>query len=238
VLKKILFLFAVTLLISCDEDDECIKARGNEILSVREVQSFQTLRVSLSALVSLEINDELTAPEVRIIAQTNIHERIATNVSEGVLDISYSECIEELKEVDIIIRTPSLNRIDIEGPAIIRSSKLIEQDRLYVYGNASGDCDLLVSVDSLVVESYGSGELNFDGYAKKGAVLLATSADFYGFQLATDTLLVEVASSGIAQVRANELLRVSMKGSGNVLYKGSPTVTVTGSGDGEVLDVN
>lgn len=237
-LKKILFLLAVVFLAGCKEENECIKAAGNEILSIREVSNFQTLRVSLSALVALEINDQLSTSEVKIIAQTNIHERIATTVADGILDISYTECIEELKEVDIIISTPSLTRIDIKGPAIIRSSKLIDQDLLYVYGNASGDCDLLVNVDSLAVESYGSGELNFDGYAKKAAVLLETSADFYAYQLATDTLDVQIASSGVAQVRADSLLLVNMKGSGNVLYKGKPTVTVNGNGTGEVIDVN
>ena len=238
VLKRLVILCLVILLASCNEEDECIKAFGDEILTARTTSTFSTLRVSLSALVKVEVDATLTQPEIKLIAQTNIHERISTTVTDGVLDIAYTECIEELKEVDILIRTPQLNRIEIEGPAIIETSEIIQQEELYVYGNASGDCNLLVNVDTLLVESYGSGELRFAGYAKRTGVLLSTSADFYGFDLATDSLVATIQSSGNAQVRVSDLLRVRMNGEGDVLYKESPRIIQDGDGSGLVIDVN
>jgi len=238
VLKRLAIFCLAILLASCDEEDGCIKAFGNEILTVRTPDAFTTLRVSLSALVKIEVDETLTEPEVKLIAQTNIHERISTNVTNGVLNIAYTECIEELKEVDILIKTPQLNRIEIEGPAVIETSEVIQQEKLYVYGNASGDCNLLVNVDSLLVESYGSGELQFAGYAKHVGVLLATSADFYGFELASDSLLAAIQSSGNAQVRVSNLLRTQIDGKGDVLYKGRPTIIQSGDGEGLVIDAN
>jgi hypothetical protein len=236
--RAIIFSFLLLLGASCSREADCIQASGDRILQSRAVSPFSTVDVGLSASVYFEVDTSLTLPLVDVVAQSNIQDEISTTVTDSVLMLKFTGCIEKHEVIRITVKTPAIETIVLSGPGAIRSTEKISQEKLTVLSNASGDCDLLVELNELNVQSFGAGELRFAGYTGRADVVLTTSADFYGFELATDTAMLSIISSGNAQVRVQHILTAGITGSGDVFYKGAPIINRSGSGSGEIKNAN
>ncbi len=236
--RFVIFIFVIIIAASCSQNGDCIQASGDRLLQSRAVAQFNTVEVGLSAAVYFEVDTSLSLPIVDVIAQANIQEEIRTLVSDSILRLEFNGCVEKHEAIRINVKTPSIESIVLSGPGAIRSTEKITQEKLTIQSNASGDCDLLVELNELNVQSFGAGELRFAGYTGKADVVLTTSADFYGFELATDTAVLNIISSGNAQVRVLHVLSASITGSGDIFYKGAPILNRTGSGSGELKNAN
>ena len=64
------------------------------------------------------------------------------------------------------------------------------------------------------------------------------SGSFYGFPLTSNKVLVDVLGSGLVEVTAVDLLEVKIEGSGNVYYKGNPSILTNVTGSGRIKNSN
>jgi hypothetical protein len=89
-----------------------------------------------------------------------------------------------------------------------------------------------VKTTSLTVRIAGSGSVTTAGTADTQSIDMAGSGDYRGLGLATTTSTVRSAGAGTVEVAARDRLDVTVIGSGNVLYSGSPQVqqSIVGSG--------
>ena len=89
--------------------------------------------------------------------------------------------------------------------------------------------ELIGSADVDILNSMETGEFE---------LFLMGSGNFHGFNLITDASLVEIVGAGDCEITSNVSLDVIIEGSGNVYYKGSPSVQTDITGSGRILDAN
>lgn len=85
----------------------------------------------------------------------------------------------------------------------------------------SADVDILSSIET---ESF--------------ELLLLGSGNFKGFWLSAGESLVEIVGSGNCEITTEDKMEVIIEGSGNVYYKGSPSIQTEILGSGRVVDAN
>jgi hypothetical protein len=109
-----------------------------------------------------------------------------------------------------------------------------ELNRVFLEGSGS------ISIDQLNAKEFtcqitGSGEIQIkSGRARNQTILIAGSGDYKGSQLVTENSFVTIAGSGDAEVNTKNL-KVEITGSGFCHYSGSPKITKTILGSGDVL---
>ena len=69
-------------------------------------------------------------------------------------------------------------------------------------------------------------------------LFLMGSGDFRGFDLTADRSYVEIIGSGDCRITTLEQLDIVIEGSGNLYYKGSPTIQTDITGSGNIIDAN
>lgn len=102
--------------------------------------------------------------------------------------------------------------------------------------HGSGDLELN-SGDSerVALELAGSGKITAIGNSKALDAELTGSGDLDAKHLSADTCSVQMQGSGTAEVRANEVANLTLRGSGDLTVHGNPGQrSVTRSGSGEV----
>lgn len=145
----------------------------------------------------------------------------------------------------MIASSPSLNQVDIKGSAdvylkgTIKGNDLnlnitgsgdIEAENLqytnvYAWVKGSGDIDLKnVKATIVMSEVNGSGDINMKGSAQKAALTVNGSGDIDAEKLAATNVVATVAGSGDIVCYAAGQLDAKVSGSGDIEYKGSPSV--------------
>jgi Putative auto-transporter adhesin, head GIN domain len=86
----------------------------------------------------------------------------------------------------------------------------------------------------LSVANGGAGTITASGRVTKVAVDLSGTGSYKGRDLASQDADVSIGGAGEAVVNASGTLNADITGIGSVSYVGSPSVTRTGSGIGEI----
>ena len=166
----------------------------------------------------------------------------------GVLQVNIKKGVKILsgeRRLKVIASSPSLNQVDIKGSAnvylkgTIKGNDLnlniagsgdIEAENLQ-YANifalvkGSGDIDLKnVKATTVMSEVNGSGDINMKGSAQKATLIVNGSGDISAEKLAATNVVATVAGSGDIVCYASRQLDARVSGSGDIEYKGSPSV--------------
>lgn len=64
---------------------------------------------------------------------------------------------------------------------------------------------------------------------------MSGSGEYHASALATKTALVQISSSGNAELMVSDVLQVQISGSGTLRYSGDPRVTQDATGSGKVI---
>lgn len=101
--------------------------------------------------------------------------------------------------------------------------KAAETPLTYITG--SGDIDLKnVKATTVMSEVNGSGDINIKGSAQKATLTVNGSGDISAEKLAATNVVATVAGSGDIVCYASRQLDARVSGSGDIKYKGSPSV--------------
>lgn len=232
-------LLVAGLFYGCERNSDCVQAEGERLEEDRWLPNFTFVNVGIAATVTVAEDSTLTSSRVRVTAEPNIWYRIATTVQDGIMSISFTECIDSHKDISIDVRVPRLNGIIISGPGLVRTERKLVKDRFEVYGLGSGDCDLLLEVDNLISEVTGTGVLRYEGIAGSHSIRINGSGDIQAYQLPSNTVSVNSRGPGNAFVQVNQVLTVRTNSSGDVYYRGKPTtINSSGTGSGEIINDN
>ena len=98
----------------------------------------------------------------------------------------------------------------------------ITADSLDVGVAGSGDINMEVDTDRLGTTISGSGEAVLRGRADVHTAIISGSGDIQGYELATKESKITILGSGESQITVSDTLDVTISGSGDVYYKGSP----------------
>jgi len=73
------------------------------------------------------------------------------------------------------------------------------------------------------------------GLANTYTIRISGSGDIKSFGLTADKADVSIESSGDAEINVTQHLKASIKGSGNIMYQGSPEIDSNISGSGKLI---
>ncbi len=219
-----------------DESDDSIKGSGYLITESRTLPNFNSIEMCTAGKVYITYGIE---QEVSVTVDQNIAEYITTSVHDGKLFIGTKRGVS-LSNYKLIV---NLTMTDLEELVTNSSGDIIgknkfEADVLCLVINSSGDISLDLAADQLYSRISSSGDLFLNGSVYKHEAVISSSGDLCAFNLITDTTRITLNSSGDAEVYASRLLDVKINSSGNLFYKGYPTIYKLISSSGRIIDAN
>lgn len=123
----------------------------------------------------------------------------------------------------VIVYAPLLEGISTAGSGNISFDGILKSDLLELNVSGSGNISGKINVENLTIESAGSSNIRLTGNVEKAIVRSSGSGNIQCFDLIVDDCQFSKSGSGNAQITVNHSLEVSISGSGNFTYKGSPT---------------
>ena len=221
---------------------------GNIVEETRNVTGV-TGGVVLSGIANLTI--EQGAPEKLILrTDDNLMAYILANVRGGILEIR--------KDPTVSLQPSRLQGTGIEADLTLRSINSIDSIALSGVGGITAPDDLTTT--QLELTNSGVGGINIsnldaqsldvlisriggisidDGQVDDQFItLLGSLGDYDAGNLSSATVDVEIAGGKSATVRVSTTLNAHITGSGSVFYHGSPVVTRTGNGSGNVVQLS
>lgn len=225
------FLLCAMFTPSCVGGFDCVDGRGETISESRSATPFSAIRINGSAHVILSQNRDLS---VTVEGQKNILELVTTEVNSGELVIDTRGCIRSGKPVRVVINAPNIEALTIDGSGNISGATPINAEELSLRIDGSGDIELEVDTQKLQTVINGSGDIALRGSAQQHSIKIAGSGDIRAFDLSTEDSDIKIYGSGDCEANVAGSLDATIRGSGDIVYIGSPhhvERSIDGSGD-------
>jgi hypothetical protein len=233
-----LLLNTSCLIIDVSDSLENDKIRGSGYLTTeqRTLPEFNSVEMSTPGKVYITYGTE---QEVSVVVDQNIAEFITTSVHNGQLYIDTKQGVS-LSNYKLII---NLTMTDLEELVTSSAGDIIGKnkftaDRVGLVINSSGDICLELEADQLNTRISSSGDIYLIGSVVLHEATISSSGDLHAFNLVTTTTKISINSSGNAEVYASRLLDVRISSSGDLYYKGYPTIYKSISSSGRIFDSN
>jgi len=245
------------LLPSCDDGNGCIDASGGIVTVELDMEPFHSIITESAFEIQIEQGSEQI---VEIDGHANIIDDIPLIVSDGIWLITLTgECYNSL---DIVVRItlPAIKSIESTGADLVILNSFDSLDLLEVLVSGSGrffQSGVLNLSDKLTLKSTGAGEMtanfnterldvlisgaadmNLSGTTTSQTVSMTGSGNYFAFGLTSNSCVIDNSGAGNAEVFVKDELDVRISGSGNVSYKGTPTITQLITGSGNLIDAN
>ena len=137
------------------------------------------------------------------------------------------------KKANIYITTKNINYIENAGSGRIEVEGGLTANDLSLILSGSGAFKTAIKSNNVSVKLTGSGSITINGEADNANLKITGSGQILGDELKAKTVSAAITGSGNIFVTANESISGYISASGNVVYKGTATVTgsrYTGSG--------
>jgi hypothetical protein len=184
---------------------------GGTSTETRSVSGFTTIQLGGYGDVQIQ---QTGTESLTVTADPALLPLVTSEVKDGALRLGLKDdnAFNDRQRVTYTVTVRNLTGLDIGGSGSM---------------NATG-----LKTTSLTVRIAGSGSVTTAGTADTQSIDMAGSGDYRGLGLATTTSTVRSAGAGTVEVAARDRLEVTVIGSGNVLYSGSPQVqqSILGSG--------
>lgn len=201
-------------------------------VETRSLPDFNQLKTGGSWDVILKKGDRA---EVLLEAKNLNLERVITEVKNGALAIYLEKGNYRNVDLKVTVTYQDLEGIHSSGSGNLKSTDEVVADELKISLSGSGNASFNEVVSNkLELTMSGSGNLTIRGGAAGQVTLKQSgSGNFKADDLEAQDASIEKSGSGNAALTVDRTLSVSASGSGNVAYKGSPSlndIKVSGSG--------
>lgn len=213
----------------------CANGKGSAVTQNFSIDPFSSIDLKLDADLVLTPG---ATQQVAVTGQQNIIDRLSLIVSSGVLTIDYDKCYKDADRITIAITSPDLLAIIMNSVGDITATGTFAAERFDITHKASGSVTMPLDVDVLAINHEGDGALTLTGTADRQEVDFSGSGDYHGFGVTSDTCFVVSAAGGDVEVNVTNYLDVHITSSGNVYYKGYPTIVQDIEGTGQLIDAN
>lgn len=226
-------LIAILSLYSCTKK---LVGTGNSITKDYSLSDFSSIRLSIDADVNY-IYDSIYRVEIH--AQENVQDVMKVEVKSGELHIGMKNMINFVKynPIKVTIHSPHLNGIDISGSGSFHSIGMFESSILETKISGSGDITIdYIKVDNFDIQISGSGSVKINGgESNKFNSRISGSGKLEMPMHKTIEATTNTSGSGKTIIWVEDVLNVTISGSGNVYYKGTPAINMKISGAGKLI---
>ena len=201
---------------------EQITGQGNLISETRTVDKFDRLSTGGSFNVQLHYGE----PSIKVESYKNIMDKIETNVENGSLYVglkpgSYNNV---LNNTVVHVTTKNLTQLEVGSAGSVMSSDTFKVDKIDLRVSGSGSMKFIVQANDITADISNSGNLDLSGSATNFTVKTSRSGDLNALDLQVENTDITVSSSGTARINTKAITRASVSSSGDLIYKGNPTI--------------
>ena len=212
--KGIILLAAVFIIMGCSGDR--IVGSGDITSEFRDVSYFN--RVSSEGVFEVHITKGNTQ-SVEITADDNIMSKVRTEVSGEKLTLRLKDGSYSNVHLSANITVLDLSSVSNSGSGDIHVYENTGEETVNVINSGSGDIYVEGSSEELNIDNEGSG-------------------DILAFDSPAEDCSIDNVGSGDIEVTCTGTLDVKIEGSGSVYYRGSPSINVSITGSGKVINRN
>ena len=128
--------------------------------------------------------------------------------------------------------------MDISGSGNI-NAPYVKSGQTNIDIDGSGVCTVdSISLEKLDIDIDGSGGINLRGVCDYVDLRVEGTGELRAGDLFTKRYDIRVNGSGCAYINVSNELNIIVNGSGNIYYLGYPKITMTGSGNGGLINMN
>lgn len=128
--------------------------------------------------------------------------------------------------------------MDISGSGNI-NAPYVKSGQTNIDIDGSGVCTVdSISLEKLDIDIDGSGGINLSGLCDYVDLRIEGTGKLEASDLFTKRYDIRVNGSGCAYINVSNELNIIVNGSGNIYYLGYPKITMTGSGNGGLINMN
>jgi len=235
-----------------------VRGSGNVVEETREVSGITGVNLGTLGDLTITLGD---TESLIIEAEENLLQYFQTEVRNGMLHINTSSDvqIQTTRPVRYFLTVTNLDTIEISSSGNITAPDLnadrfaieisssgelemgdLNAGRAEVSISSSGDVNMgLMNAETLTVEISSSGNLDIaGGEVDSQNIDISSSGNYTAPDLASNEADVRITSSGNATIWVQDRLRADLSSSGNVNYRGNPTVDATTSSSGQVMQIS
>lgn len=234
-IKLIALLGCALLMASCSDGFwNCIDGNGNIVSARRVMGDFSKIENSGEFIVDVTLGP---VTRVTVEADDNLLSYIETYIQGNtlVIESQNNHCVKSREPIHVYVITPELTELKMTGSGLIYCDSLTTED-ISIVLTGSGDIDM-AGINTNLVEAVieGSGEINLSGNSVNTNFIIEGSGNIKSLNLEQDKCIASILGSGNIYAFVNESLDVLIEGSGNVIYKGDPTIASDILGSGRII---
>ena len=211
-----------------------VRGNGNVVTLERQTDDYDAITVGGFFDVTLIAGEE---GKIILKGEDNILSYIETEVKGGTLTIrpkNNTNLIPSRGEsVTITIPVDQIDALRLSGSGKLISKKTLQSDQFKVHTSGSRNVELTIMSKSVIAISSGSSNINLSGTAKNIDVTSSGSSNLNAFGLKVDTIALVASGSSNINITVNKTMDSRVSGSGNVTYRGEPSIIknkLSGSG--------
>lgn len=238
--QAVIALLIIFSLSTCKKENmcDCLKGTGKMITQDRAVAQVSNFRFGQGKMNCFFTQDSVFS--VRVEAGKHLINLIKTEVIHDTLVVSNDNVCNFVRsykpEINIYITTPKIHSIKHNGTGKIFGTNTIHADSLTVETWSSGDIIMDIDCNYLYSHLHEGTALYLSGKCVEHSSQMWHNSTLFGNKLITDYTYVYQNTSGNFYCNVTNALTVVMVYSGNVIYSGSPSVSIIeNGGNGKVM---
>lgn len=217
-----------------DEEALTITADDNLMQYITTDVFNETLEIGMKPNVSVDpsksIKYQLTVKDLSSVVLSGFGNINAEELSGEDIEIKLAGsgdiALGELRSENALLKISGFGDITVEN-------MVVDQPTFEITGSGDVEVDQIQAVMvSLKISGFGNATLT--GTAPTQEIEILGSGNYYGSDLESENAEIKITGFGDATVWAKDTLDVAITGSGNLEYYGSPKVTQTMTGFGQV----
>lgn len=239
----------VRLYQSYDMAPEILKTMVWDGLDVDEQQGIITSELQLEPYHSIEVRG---AAKLQINNGTQPSTLLTTNQIYSLMDeggikaevrdsVLYIETSNQLPLDDIMIEfaitSPNLRQLTVYGASKIETAEnqVLAQPNFALDLNGAAEADLLLNVQTLVIDAKGASQLELEGQADDVHITIAGAGEVEAEDFLVQTMHINCAGASKAEVNVARELWAQAAGASHITYKGTPRIKQSMAVGGSVI---
>jgi hypothetical protein len=233
-----ILILATLVLSACSiGDGKTVRGSGNVVEETRAVSGVTGVNLATIGHLIIEVGD---TESLRIEAEDNLMEYLETDVLSGKLRIGTQDNVnlDPKRPVNYYLTVKGLDTIVISSSGDIQAPDL-EAGQFSITIASSGNLEMgVLNADTLEVDISSSGNLDIaGGQVKTQNVTISSSGKYTARDLASAEADVRLNSDGSATIWVSDYLKANLSSSGDLRYRGDPTVDATTTSSGDVIQI-
>lgn len=198
------------------DNGPCVRGSTEVVTETRSLDEFHAVSASIVGQLFITQGNKY---EVIIHTHANLIDDVKTEIVSDELIIELDRCVREMERFEVHVILPSIQSLVFSGVGDVSATNNLDAETLSVNLSGVGNMDLKGTADNFHVVLSGVGDVNAG-------------------EMVTKESSVSLTGIGSARVNVSDRLEASIRGTGDILYKGDPELIVSISGNGRVAKIN